>query len=300
MFVDYRGSILGLLGWQWKAVTVFLAAAVAIVLLDRVGHLQQLRIPALPLGVVGGAIGIFVSFRTNAGYDRWWEGRKLWGQLVNLSRHFSSQVHGYLASERPEIREELVRRHIAWVHMLRCLLREQKPLDDEDVRSFLSASDLQLVTGQSNMTHALLHRQLTTLTELSDAGRLEPRRLQSLDETLRGLIDVQGGCERIQKTPFPRGYGFIAERLIVCFGVLLPLGLVEPLGWLAVPLSLLVNLAFTLINEVGRVLETPFTLFWPALPLSALSKTIEINLRDRLGETDVPPLPRPDARGILM
>ena len=99
MFVDYRGSILGLLGWQWKAVTLFVAAAVAIVLLDRVGHLEGLRIPALPLGVVGGAIGIFVSFRTNSGYDRWWEGRKLWGQLVNLSRHFSSQVHGYLANE---------------------------------------------------------------------------------------------------------------------------------------------------------------------------------------------------------
>ena len=300
MFVDYRGSILGLLSWQWKAVTLFVATAVAIVLLDRVGHLEALRIPALPLGVVGGAIGIFVSFRTNAGYDRWWEGRRLWGQLVNLSRHFSSQVHGYLASEPAELRAELVRRHIAYVHTLRCLLRDQRPLEDEDVRTFLSDSDLNLVTGQSNMTHALLHRQLLALTALSDAGRLEPRRLQSMDETLRGLLDVQGGCERIQKTPFPRGYGFIAERLIVSFGVLLPLGLVESLGWLAVPLSLLVNLAFTLINEVGRVLETPFTLFWPALPLSALSKTIEINLRERLGETDVPPLPRPDAQGILM
>jgi putative membrane protein len=300
MLVDYRGSIVGLLTWQWKAVTLFLGAAVAIVVLDRVGHLEGLRIPALPLGVVGGAIGIFVSFRTNSGYDRWWEARKLWGQLVNLSRHFSSQVHGYLANEPAAVREELVRRHIAYVHTLRCLLREQKPLDDQDVRAFLSGSDLELVTGQSNMTHALLHRQHLALTALADDGRLDARRLQSLDETMRGLLDVQGGCERIQKTPFPRGYGFIAQRLIVCFGVLLPLGLVESLGWLAVPLSLLVNLAFALINEVGRVLETPFTMFWPALPLSALSKTIEINLRERMGETDVPPLPQQDARGILM
>lgn len=300
MFVDYRGSLFGLLRWQWKPVTIFVTTAVAIVLLDRVGHLEQIRIPPLPLGVVGGAIGIFVSFRTNSAYDRWWEGRKLWGKLVNLSRHFGSQVGGYLADEAPELRQTLVRRHIAYVHTLRCLLRDQDPLADPDVLAFLPEEDHAMVAGQSNMTHVLLHRQLEVLVGLADAGRLESRRLQSFDDTLRGLLDVQGGCERIQKTPFPRGYGFIAERLILSYGVLLPLGLVAKLGWLAVPMSLLVNLAFTLINEVGRVLETPFTMFWPALPLSALSKTIEINLRERLGERDVGPLPRPDANGILM
>jgi putative membrane protein len=98
----------------------------------------------------------------------------------------------------------------------------------------------------------------------------------------------------------PRGYGYFAELLIQMFGVLLPLGLVQDLVWLTIPITVLVCLAFTLISEVGRVLEDPFTTFWPALPLSALSKTIEINLRERLGEEDLPPMPKPDERGILM
>src|SRR5690606_27206549 len=99
MFVDYRGSVLGLLGWQYKPLIAFVVISSLVVVGERwlpgwvVGMAQ---LPALPLGVVGGAIGIFVSFRTNSSYDRWWEGRKLWGRLVNSSRMFATQVLSYL------------------------------------------------------------------------------------------------------------------------------------------------------------------------------------------------------------
>jgi putative membrane protein len=114
------------------------------------------------------------------------------------------------------------------------------------------------------------------------------------------LLDAQGGCERIKKTPFPRGYAFISERLVVAFGMLLPFAMVKDLGWVAVPINLLVCGAFALISEAGRVLEDPFTMFYNGLPLAAISTTIELNLRQRLGELDVPAMPVPDARGILM
>jgi putative membrane protein len=81
---------------------------------------------------------------------------------------------------------------------------------------------------------------------------------------------------------------------------MLPFGLVESLDWVSVPMNLLVCGAFAMISEVGRVLEDPFTLFWNGLPLAALSKTIEVNLRQRVGEADVPAIPKPDARGVLM
>jgi putative membrane protein len=135
---------------------------------------------------------------------------------------------------------------------------------------------------------------------LADRGVLDTFRLQSLDRSIATLLDVQGGCERIKRTPFPPGYGFLATRLIQLYSLLLPMALVDDLGWIAIPVTLAVCLGFTLISEVGRVLEDPFTMFWPALPLSALSTTIEINLRERLGETDVPPMPKPNDRGILM
>ncbi len=303
MFVDYKGSVLGLLSWQWKSVSLFVLAATAVVAADKFVHidLDPFRLPGLPLAVVGGAIGIFASFRTNSAYDRWWEGRKLWGRLVNTSRHLCTQVLAYLppgGNGPSDTQRGLVRRQIAYVHVLRCLLRQQDPFDDDDVAAFLS--EPARVKEESNLTHALLQQHADQLVALTDDGTLTELRMQSFDESIRALLDIQGGCERIKKTPFPRGYGFVLERLIQAYGLLLPLGLVDSLGWMTIPITGLVCLAFALISEIGRVLEDPFTTFWPALPLSALSKTIEVNLRQRLGETDLPPLPKPNERGILM
>lgn len=309
MFVSYRGSILGLLSWQWRSVLLFALASTAVVLVDHFfpEAIDVATLPMAPVAVVGGAIGIFVSFRTNSAYDRWWEGRKLWGRLINSSRHFASQVLTYLpAPEQRTLAETLVRRHVAYVHALRVLLRDQSLRDDPEFVASLptgeQGSDLDAIAEQSNPTHALLYQQLDALVAEADAGRLDALRLQSLDQTLRELLDIQGGCERIKRTPFPRGYGFIADRLIQAYGVLLPLGLVSGIhnDWVVIPLTMLVCMSFALISETGRVLEDPFTMFWPALPLSALSTTIEVNLRERLGDADLPPMRKPDARGVLM
>lgn len=305
MFVTYKGSVIGLLGWQWRAVLLFVAASTLVVLGERWLDLSPVLLPGLPVAVVGGAIGIFVSFRTNSAYDRWWEGRKLWGQLVNSSRHFCSQVLVYLppgpAGPSP-LQVELIRRQIAYVHALRVLLRQQGLAGDPELRRFVPAAELEALAAGSNPTYALLQRQLELLAGEVAAGRLSELRMQKFDDTIRALLDVQGGCERIKKTPFPKGYGFIAERLIQGYGLLLPLGLVGGIenDWIVVPLTALVCLSFSLISEVGRVLEDPFTMFWPALPLSALATTIEVNLRERLGERDLPALPVANERGVLM
>ena len=319
MFVTFRGSVWGLLRWQWKSALFFTVAATVVVLLERfldAHHVNQLLLPLGPVAVVGGAIGIFVSFRTNSAYDRWWEGRKLWGRLINTSRHLCTQLLTYLPGPEQaakqdvelgpplpsELQRTMIRRHIAYVHALRALLRQQHLAEDEDFAAFLAPHEAERTAAESNPTHALLHTQLQTLFEQHRAGHFDGLVMQSFDESIRHLLDIQGGCERIKKTPFPRGYGFIAERLTYAFSVLLPLGLIGTMNndWVIVPLTVLVCLSFALISEVGRVLEDPFTMFWPALPLSALSKTIEINLRQRLSEADLPPLPKPDGRGVLM
>lgn len=299
MMVSNRGSVLRLVRWQWRSILQFALVSLGVVLLRRVAGLQW-ALPALPLGVFGGALGIFVSFRTNSAYDRWWEGRKLWGRLINASRHLSSQALAYVGPKDRGLAEALVRRHIAYVHVLRCLLREQDPFQDEDVQDFLTTEEREALPGQSNPTHALLHEQLTSVAQLSEQNRLNPIQLDSMDRTVLVLLDVQGGCERIKKTPMPRAYGFMADRLIKLFAVLLPFAIVHHLGWLTVPVSVLVCLAFLLISEAGRVIEDPFTMFWNGLPLYSMSKTIERNLRERLGERDLPALPVPDEHGILM
>ena len=302
MMVSNKGSVLGLLRWQQRPALIMVGAGVVAATLHMIPSLQWLSLPATPLAVVGGAIGIFVSFRTNSAYDRWWEGRKLWGRLINTSRHWGSQVGAYLGGVASEEQvRTLVMRQVAYVHALRVLLRQQDPWVDAELLESLDDKDRARVEGRSNLTHALLELQLRELAALNDAGSLDDHRLEVFDETLRELLDIQGGCERIKKTPFPRGYSFIAERLILFFSCLFPFAIVAELGWFTVPMNLLVCMAFLLISEVGRVLEDPFTLFFNGLPLSAISRMIEVNLREVLGESDgLPPMRKPDHRGILM
>ncbi|MCB9566640.1 MAG: hypothetical protein H6710_05405 [Myxococcales bacterium] len=298
MIVSNRGSVFGLLRWQWKKAVFFGLSAAIVTVLHKYADIAHILLPTTPVLVVGAALGIFVSFRTNSAYDRWWEGRKLWGQLVNTSRHLTTQALCYLGD--PAAARALVLRHAAYVHLLRCLLRAEDPWRDEHVVRLLADGERASLAGESSPTHALLHRQAEALTAIAGAGALDERRLQSFDRSLATLLDVQGGCERIKKTPMPRGYGMIAERLIVAYGALFPLSLAEELGWGMIPINVLVCLSFALISEVGRVLEDPFTLFWNGLPLSALSLTIENNIRQRLGDRDIPPVPEPVPPGILM
>lgn len=300
MFVTYQGSVLGLMTWQWRALLLYGVLAGTVTALDRLAGQHWFEVGTLPLGVLGGAIGIFVSFRTNSCYDRWWEGRRLWGQLVNSSRHLATQILHYVDGAPGDVERDIVRRQIGYVHVLRCALRGQDPWADADVQRFVDEPTRERLRGESNPNHALLDEQTAAIAALVHAGKLDGFRLQALDRTIATILDVQGGCERIKRTPFPPGYGFLATRLIIAYSVLMPMGTVSDIGWAAVPLTMLICLGFVLINEVGRVLEDPFTMFWPALPLSALATTIEINLRQRLGETGLPGLPKPDARGILM
>jgi putative membrane protein len=297
MIVSNQGSVFRLLAWQWRNSLLFVVTGLLAQFLHVVPRWTHLHLPATPIAVVGGAIGIFVSFRSNHGYARWWEGRQLWGRLINNARDLGSFAVATLA---PGLAREVVRRQIAFAHVLRCNLRDQDAMRDPDVVAFTDEAERAALAGERNAAFALLHAQRVAVTRASDAGALSDLRLQTFDRILGNLHDVQGGCERIKKTPFPRGYGFIAERLILAFGCLLPFALVRDLGWFTVPMNLLVCSSFSLISEAGRVLEDPFTMFWNGLPLGAMSKTIEINLRQRLGEQGVPALPQPDERGILM
>ena len=294
---NYRGNPLGLLRWQQRNVLYFLATAtVAWVFID-VLEQRYLELPVVPLTIVGSAIGIFASFRANQAYGRWWEGRKLWGRLINTSRHWSSQVLAYVAD--PDLREELVMRHASYVHVLRCLLRHQDPFADAGCQRTMRP-DAEALRNSSNLTHALLDQQFQRVVALADRGVLTEQRLESLDRTLMDLLNIQGGCERIKGTPLPRGYGLIAELLINLFAMMLPFALVHELGAVAIPLNGLVCLSFAMISEAGRVLEDPFSLFYNGLPLNALSVKIEQNIRERLGHSELPPAVTESPVGILM
>lgn len=314
MITGRRRSPIGLLQWQKGPLIFFGVAALAFVLLRRLpppmdGIGSYLEISPAPLTILGSGMAIFVGFRTNSAYARWWDARRLWGVLVNATRMLATQTASYLASsggEPTETQRAVITLLSAHVHALRTSMRDEKALEDAEVRRLLDTPGLfdsaerAALSKEPNLCHALLDRLHRTLTKEASAGRLDGLRLASMDRTIAEILEAQGGSERIKRTPMPPAYGLIAEYLTYSFGLVFPLALHDELDFWVVPLNMLVAGSFLFVNELGRVLEEPFTLFWNGLPLMALSRTIEANARACLGDRDFPPIPAPDHNGVLM
>ena len=251
----------------------------------------------VPFQIVGVAIAFFLGFRNNAAYDRWWEGRKIWGGIVNASRAFARQALT-LTDAPPDVKRALVLRHVAWVEALRCQLRQQPPLDT--VRGYLSEADQATLAGQRNVASALVHLQGAHVAALARDGQLTEERLVAIDRTLTELHALQGMCERIQSTPLPTAYRYFTRLFVRGFCLTLPIGLVENHGPVTVVVVLLVALVFLIAETIGRLLEEPFTTASIyGLPLQTIARNIEIDLRQRLGDVDLPPAIAPERRANL-
>jgi putative membrane protein len=298
MLVSNNGSMTRILWWQWKNVALYLGfGALAFVVHEVLGH-SHVKLPTTPASILGAALGIFASFRTSAAYARWWEGRQLWGRLLNVSRLFSSQITAYISDLAA--RRQLLLRHVLYVHVLRCQLRDDDPFADVHVQralALLQVDDAWLARAkmQTSLLHFLVDESFGAVARLE----LPPVRMVSFEQSLGAILDAQGGCERIKRTPMPRGYGFFVTRLLFLFALVFPFTVVDAVGWIVMPLNLIVCLGFTLISETGRILEDPFNHFFNSLPITNLSITIERNLRQRLGDDDLPAAIVVDDNGVL-
>jgi putative membrane protein len=260
----------------------------------------KLPFTPVPFQIAGVALAIFLGFRNNSAYDRWWEGRKLWGGIVNASRSITRQVTTLLHAPEAErealaaLQKRVVYRHIAWLTALRQALRGE-PVGD--LSTFLDEADRAALASQKNPAAWLLHRTGQDLAEAARRGWLTEFRLEMLDRSLTELTALQGGCERIKSTPIPTAYRVFTHRFTRAYITFLPLGLIEHMELGALPVVLALSLAFLVLETLGRLLEDPFTLTPNGLALNAITRTIEVNIRQQLGETDVPPFLTPEVRG---
>ena len=256
-----------------------------------------IAIPAM----LGTALSILLGFRTASAYDRWWEARKFWGSIVNDSRTFAREVLTLLEydeGERPvEFQRELIYRQIAFNYALCQSLRGLPPLALVD--SFLPTGEIERLRDRRNVPNALLQTQQERLRYAYREGLLNHFFFMSLDATLKRMTDHMGGCERIKGTVFPGHYSFFLSRTLIVFFILLPSGLCPSLGWLTVPVALVIDSLFGLIESAGRNLQDPFEDRPTDTPMLAISRTIEIDLRQQLGETDLPPKLE-SSGGVLM
>jgi ion channel-forming bestrophin family protein len=285
------------------ALFVVVGAGVAVV--NRMEHpFRSIAVPDLTITVLGAALGILLGFRTNSAYDRWWEARKLWGRLVNSSRSLARQAITFsgvsetsVPCESTPLAHDLVYSQIAFVHALRCALRRQDPW--QEIEPFLTPERVALLKEQVSIPTAILQYMGHAAAEASRAGVISELRLQRIDSTLSELSDIQGGCERIKNTPLPRQYDTYPELIVKVYCFLLPLVLVDRLKYLTPVITCLIAAAFLVLNRVGKNLEDPFENTVYDTPMTALSRIIEINLRQLLGERHVPQ-PLTAVNGVLM
>ena len=256
------------------------------------------------LTVIGLALSIFLGNRIRISYDRWWEGRKLWGRMINrsriITRQFLNFIEGSVDDKEAiqELHERLVLRHIAYVHVFRVAMRKQSIPDDEDCKKYLTEEELNQLSRESNPCNALVQMQGDDLQRAAQKGWINEHRLQQIDLSLVELLDVQGGCERILKTVIPTNLTYFPTRLVFLYGIILSIGLVKALGWWTIPTVLVVGFIFRIIDLAGKLIENPFSTFRYGLPLYAISRTIEANLCDRIGH-EARPVPK-QVDGILM
>jgi ion channel-forming bestrophin family protein len=256
------------------------------------------EIPGIVPTLLGTAIAFFIGFNNNQAYDRWWEGRKIWGALVNDSRSWARAVLQYTVSggthvsDLPQVQRRMICRHIAFLYALKASLRGAAAADDTGFKTYLSEDDEKRIHHHTNKQNALLELQSQELQQLSEQGVIDGFRFLQLDNLLVRFTDSMGMAERIKNTVFPTTYNYLTKVFIWLFVVSISLVISPVMGWWSIFMSWLVGFVFVSTQINGMNLVNPFENNSASLPLNQITRTIEINLLQMLNEpADTIPAP---------
>lgn len=293
MIVDAVPSMRRIASEIWKPLTVLFIWDCAVTIAY---YVLPFKAPSLPLTIFGSALALFLGFRSNSSYQRWWEGRILWGAMINASRSLSRATRNFLPDpEAKDLKREIVKRQIAYVNALRCQLRRQ-PIG-EDVTGLLREEDKGKALARANPANGLLDSTGRRIDMARREGWIDTIQQSQMEAVLVDIANAQGGMERLKNTPLPYQYRFIPTAFTHLFCILLPIGLVETLGF-ATPLgSTVAGLMFMAVLRIGDDLTDPFADSVHDVPLTAMCRTIEIDLLQSIG--DPAPDPITPVRGIL-
>ena len=263
------------------------------------------RVPTLspvPFTILGVAISIFLGFRNNSAYDRFWEARTLWGAHINSSRSFARQVMTLIVADDPDLRpfqEDVVMATIAYGHSFKNHLQDDDPLDG--IEKLMLPSEIGWLRRQKNVPVAILHIIGRRLGAARARGWVDQGATIILEGTLTDLTSAQGGCERIKNTPVPVTYAVLSRTIVSFFCLFLPFGILDTAVWLTPVVVFLVSYAFCGLDALGEEVTEPFGHDPHDLPLEQYVETIETNLRQILHDHDLPDLDAlPDRPEIVL
>jgi putative membrane protein len=342
MLVKKNMNVREITGFTWFHMIWLPLWATAMAIVYEYLDADWLKIPWLPLSIVGTAVAFYIGFKNNSAYDRLWEARKIWGAIVNSSRMWGSSVQGFVSNQFKEstlndddlkrIHQKLMYRHIAWLYVLRDQLliptqwehlrdshtgwvarffekRKNKfgvgLFGDHETKKhldeLLDPDEKEKMINHQNTATQLINKQAEELKTLRAENLIDDFRHMELQQILNDFYAHQGKCERIKKFPLPRQYGSMSFTFVAIFIVLLPFGMIPAFldmspvygNWIAIPFIALVGWVYITMELIGDYSENPFEGLGNDIPMLSLCRVIEIDLREMMSETDLPPAIQP-------
>lgn len=290
-------------GYIQKPMSFAIIWAVGVWGLHTFSGIESLAVNFTPVGVLGSALAIFIAFRNNSAYGRWWEARQVWTGIVNSSRVLArliitftdSHAHqeNYVAERSEAFKQQMVYKCIAWAHSLRKNLRRENSW--EELRPYFQEDEFRAVMAAQNKVSFLQLMMGKDIYQAMANGTLGGFDSFQMEGQLLALANYQGAAEKIKETPLPRQYDFFTRVFVILFVLLLPFGLLslfpqslENQSWLIIPFSILISGVFIIMERTGAANEDPFENRVTDVPMTALCNTIERDLREMLGERELP------------
>lgn len=244
----------------------------------------NLQLPIAPYEAAGAVLGILLVMRTNAGYDRWWEARKLWGGIVNQTRNLAMMAAAYGPTDR-NWRHRFIRLAATFPHAVRRSLRNERQL--LEAKRLLGVAVGDSIEAASHMPIRVSQMMAAELRKAADTGGMDRFAFMQADRERAALIDHLGACERILKTPLPTVYAIKIRRFLLLFLATLPFAILDRAGGMTSLIIALIAYSLLALDQIGVELEDPFNQSQLShLPLDQICETIERNVLDAAEAVD--------------
>jgi ion channel-forming bestrophin family protein len=312
------------LDWTRRDIYVLIVLGVVPAVAYQAANLKWLAIPWTVVALLGTATAFIVGFKNLQTYNRTWEARQIWGDIISSSRAWGTVSRD--SFDDADTSKELVYRHLAWLTALRYQLREHRPWEstsrahnaeylryysipetqtplEMELAKFLPERELVQILDAGSKATRILGLQSKALKELFARQVIVVTQFVEMQRSIRDLLFQQGRCERIKDFPYPRQFASINSMFLNLFCLLLPFGLLREFDslnegvegvikghmvWLVIPFSVLISWVYTSLGRVGESTESPFEGSANDVPISQMCRAVEIDLREMLGETGLP------------
>ncbi len=228
--------------------------------------------------ILGLALGMLLVFRTNTAYDRWWEGRRLWGSLTNNSRNLAIKANAFLVDEKD--RQFFNHSIVAYSYALKSHLRNENIFNT--LKDIFSEEEIIKFKNAKHIPNEIIREMYELLGKRIRENKISDVQMLAIDVHLREFTDVLGGCDRIRNTPMPKAYSVHLQQFLNLYIYTLPLTLIHELGYFTALVIVMVSYALAGLKLIGEEIEDPFGRDTNDLPLDTICKTIHNNVNDIL------------------